>query len=415
MKAKGIFYALGGALAFFLGGRVFGSRRPNGFLNRPDFLLEDEEILEDFNRLAPDNIGYLLVRKPDGTVVLIIVEDENRDIPSAAPQIPEVVGRSAPFGGVVKDLERLIVPSDRLPEGFNDPLPQPDASGELSPELLAERLRRLDEQRRQRFRYVVVTEEQSASGPVCVIRVFDGDGQLISSTRKDGAFVKAFANDAAGDKTAITRQAGGQSVLLIDVVTGEIGASSDFILGAGDDIQDLNSVAGLIVVFEQLMMPPRVIVRIFGPEGAPPRHVMQIPGMLVKGASIHDAGTIKSVVTEFEGQVYNDLIEVLTGTRLTPSDAQGLAQNPIRGTFADNQFHQLEAQSRFVISVYNAERDESEVRILDGTGRIVGTLLLPGKFSHAEVRDGKKEFVSRPKAGSAQVTLVDLLTGLTVR
>jgi hypothetical protein len=413
MNAKGILYAVGGTLLFLLGGRLFRSRRVDGLLNRPDFLLEDEEILEGFNRLAPDNIGHLLVRRSDGTIVLLVVDDENREIPTSTRQIPEVVGRSDPFGGIVKDLELLIVPSARLPEGFNDPIPQPGPSGELSPELLAERRRRLDEQRRQRFRYVVVTEEQIESGPVCVIRVFDGDGQLISSTRKEGAFVKPFANDATGEKTVITRRAG-QSVLLVDVVTGEVRASSDFILGDGDDIQDINAVAGQIVVFDQLMMPPRVIVRIFGPEGAPPRHVIEIPGMLVKGASIHDAGTVKSVVTELDGQVYNDLIEVLTGRRLTAINAQGLAQNPIRGKFADNQFHQPEGQSRFAISVYNAERDETEVRILDGMGRIVGTALLPGKFANAEIRDGRKRFVSRPKDGPAQVTVVDLLTGRTV-
>jgi hypothetical protein len=415
MKARGILYAVSGALLFLLGGRLFRSPRLDGLLNRPDFLLEDEEILEGFNRLAPDNIGYLLVRKPDGTIVLLVVEDQNREIPTSAPQVPEVVGRSEPFEGIVKDLELLIVPSGQLPEGFNDPIPQPGPSGELSPELLAERRRRLDEQRRQRFRYVVVTEEQTDSGPVCVIRVFDGDGRLISSTRKEGAFVKAVANDATGEKAVLTRQAAGQSVLLIDVVTGESKVSSDSILGRNDDIQDLNAVSGFIIVFEQLMMPPRVIVRIFGPEGAPPRHVIEIPGMLVKGASIHDAGTIKSVVTELDGQVYNDLIEVLTGRRLTPLDAQGLAQNPIRGTFADNQFHQPEGQSRFVISVYNADRDETEVRILDGAGRIVRTVLLPGKFARAEVRDGRKEFISRPKDGPAQVTVIDLLTGLTIR
>jgi hypothetical protein len=367
MKARGIFYAVGGALLFLLGGRLFRSPRPDGLLNRPDFLLEDEEIINEYKRLAPDGIGYLLVRKPDGTIVLIVVEDENRDIPTAAPQIPEVVGRSAPFAGAVKDLERLIVPSGQLPQGFDDPLPQPEPSGELSPELLAERRRRLDEQRRQRFRYAVVTEEQSEGGPVCVIRIFDGDGQLISSTRKDGAFVKAFPNDATGEKTLVTRQAGGLSVLLLDFVTGEVRASSGFVLDADNDIQDLNAVAGQIIVFEQLMMPPRVIVRIFGPGGPPPRFVIQIPGTLVEGSTIHNAGTIKSVVTELEGRVYNDLIDVLTGRRLMPVDAVGLAQNPITGTFADNQFHRLEGQDRFVVGVYDADRDQTEVRTLAGS------------------------------------------------
>jgi hypothetical protein len=228
-----------------------------------DLLDEGERILQGFNRLGPDLTGYALVRRPDGTIALVVIDDDNRELPDSAPIVPEVVGRSDPFGGTVKDLEFFIVPADRQPAGINDPLPQAEP-GELTPELLAERRRRLDERRRERVRYVVVTEEAGPGGPVCVIRVLDGDGQLIATTRQEGAFVKALANDITGEKTVLPRQAGGQAFVLVDVVTGEARVTSGFALGADEDIKDVNAVGGLIVVFDTLAGRTRVRVRIRG-------------------------------------------------------------------------------------------------------------------------------------------------------
>jgi hypothetical protein len=375
-----------------------------------DLLGEGERLLEGFSQLGPALTGYALVRRPDGTVALVVIDDDNRELPDSAPIVPEVVGRSDPFGGAVKDLEFFIVPAERQPPGLNDPLLQAEP-GELTPELLAERRRRLDERRRERVRYVVVTEEPGSGGPVCVIRVFDGDGQLIATTRQEGAFVKTVANDITGEKAVLTRQAGGQAFVLLDFVTGEVRVASGFALDADDDIQDVNAVGGLIVVFDTLGDRTRVRVRIFGPEGPPPRHVIEIPGTIAERGTLTNRASVKSVVTVFEEKVYNDLIEVITGRRLGPIDAQGLAQNPITGVFADHQFHRVRDQDSFLVAVYNAGRDETEVRILDAAGRIVATVVLEGDFRSADVRDGQKIFVSRRRDGAPIVTRVDLATG----
>jgi hypothetical protein len=428
MTLTGLLYAAAGALLVLLARRaLFPLRRPDGATDQLGFLGPGEEILEGFDRRTEDGIGYVLVRRADGRIVLVVIDDDNREIPGDTPGgvsiIPAVAGRSEAFGGTVVDLERLFVPDDRLPEGLGDPLPPPGPSGELSPALLAERRRRLDEQRREGTRYVVITQEQGEGGPVCVIRVFDGDGTLISVQRKDGAFVKAVANKATGEKTVVTRASGGLLLLQIDVVEGAVRGDLPFALDGGDDVRDFNVVAGRLLVFDQLLTPPppRVRVRVFVPPDPRPVNVLEIPGTLATPPpgtavppTLTNGRTVKSVVTQFEGRVYNDLVDAATGRRLTGADAQGLAQNPITGTFEDHQVHRVGDADRFLAAAYAADRDETEVRILDGAGRIVGTVVLPGRFGNARVRGDRKEFVSHRRDGTPAVTRVDLGTGLVV-
>lgn len=265
---------------------------------------------------------------------------------------------------------------------------------------------------RDSLRFVLEsTEGEGTDSPVCVIRIVDADGTLLGEHRKAGECDRVRVDDEAGEKLVFVDPGGEGSPgwVLIDFWTGALlGESTGTTLPEGQEVIHVQGVGDHVLVVLRFRDAADIRIQIFGPGGGL-LHAFDIPGDFRD--AVDDGIDTKAITTERDGDVHNDLVNVVSGDVVRVA---GLAQNPLTGEHQDLQYHRVGDEDRFVETVYDPGRNETTVRILDGSGRIVATRVWTGEFRAARSAGERKVFVvERPPL--IDVFVVDLGPGDEIR
>jgi hypothetical protein len=247
--------------------------------------------------------------------------------------------------------------------------------------------------------------------PTVVIQVFDGRGTLISVRRLEGTFRSTVHGAAAGEKTVVVERGGQQHYAIVDLASGEVRGASRVGLSLDLRVVDFETVGDLTIIVVANPDGVSVSVQVIGPDGVP-RQIITIPGAFQEG--VHDGRDLKAVVTQFGDTVYQDLIRLSTGARLTTPDGQGLAQNGIVGSHQHLQIDEVAGAARVVEVVTNADDGTTTIRILDAAGREVATVVEAGSF-RSVIRVGGVKVFLLDGDGSTEVVAVDLRSGQRTR
>ena len=359
-----------------------------------------------------ENPDYIIVKMPDGSERIVIVDDLNKWKPTGDAGIvprPGEVGRTEPYPGASRDIEVLDVPEDRVPSEVLRPLPAPiPPSTTYTDEMLREIERRAAEEREKAKRYVVENEETIDGVRYTVIRIFDGNGKLIAKHRKAGRWTKGLPNETTGEKTVVTDNEDSLQWIVFDYVTGRLIVESRFGLAKLDDIVDIETAGGNIIVITKIRNGSWIRVRVFGADGTL-QHTIDLPGEYKK--SITNGANVKALIGEHNGITYQDLVMIASGTVAgVATGATGHADNGLKGQCMDIEFYKKDPVQRFIIAVYNPDRDETTVRIMDENGTLVSTQILKGKFIRARVIRERKVFLTDWK-GDTETTVIDPVGG----
>ncbi|MBT5414468.1 MAG: hypothetical protein HOH66_00985 [Rhodospirillaceae bacterium] len=257
-----------------------------------------------------------------------------------------------------------------------------------------------------RKRLVVVAEEGTPPNVTTAIHTFDEQGALAATVRKPGAFNTATRNPANSEKLFTTLVGTGQHWVVVDLTDGGKQRESRTGLGRDDVLVDVETVGEHTVVIQRWRGGIWIRIRVFGPDGTL-LHALDMPGLFRGG--LDNGRNLKAIVTEHEGTVYQDLVEVVTGTWSKPF-VGGLPQNGLTGTHRHLQHDTVGGEDRFVEIVYDPGRKETTVRILDGQGRIRGTHVHAGDFKGAVAAGGRK-VVAIERPGQTDAATIDLASG----
>lgn len=225
----------------------------------------------------------------------------------------------------------------------------------------------------------------------------------------EGQFSQAILNTDTGGKTFTVERENQIFWTVMDFVSGRVVLESPFGLSTDTQLASIERVGNRVVVIQRWRNGGWIRVRIFQSDGTLVS-VMDIPGQYV--SSTTDGQSLKALVFKDGDRIYQDLIDVGSGTRL--SGVTGYPQNPITGEHKHVQYDAVNGGHRFVEVVYDRAVDETVIRLLDGQGRLVATQVLPGRYRHHRAVDGKKIFIQlRP--GMTDAVVIDLETGDQLR
>lgn len=255
-------------------------------------------------------------------------------------------------------------------------------------------------------RMVVVAEEGTPPNVTTAIHSFNEAGSLDETVRKPGAFNTATRNPANNEKLITTLAGSDQHWVVVDLFDGGKQRESRTALGRDDVLVDVETVGEHTVVIQRWRGGIWIRIRVFGPDGSL-LHAIDMPGLFRGG--LDNGRNLKAIVTEHEGAVYQDLVEVVTGSLGKPFVA-GLPQNGLTGRHRHLQHDTVGGEDRFVEIVYDPGRKETTVRVLDGQGRILGTHVQVGDFKGAVAAGGRK-VVAIERPGQTDAATIDLASG----
>lgn len=264
----------------------------------------------------------------------------------------------------------------------------------------------VETERGRQTRMVVVTEEGEAPNTTTVIRTFRENGTLAETVRKAGDFNTATRNPANAEKLFTTLVGAEQHWVVVDLIDGGKARESRIGLGRDDVLVDVETVGEHMVVIQRWRGGIWIRIRVFGPDGSL-LHALDMPGLFRGG--LDNGRNLKAIVTEHEGTVYQDLVEVSTG-RLGAPLVGGLPQNGLTGQHRHLQHDTVGGEDRFVEVVYDPGRKETTIRVLDGRGRILGTHVHTGDFEGAVAAGGRK-VVAVERDGQTDAATIDLASG----
>lgn len=257
--------------------------------------------------------------------------------------------------------------------------------------------------------YVLVSQESENGVDYVRVRVFDFSGKLLLDYRRRGRFVELKTQ--AGATAKCLRIEDGltsyQEWIVIDWARQIACTLPAHEVPDPDLIVEMEKVGEFFIIVERWRGNTWVRLRIRDAQGRE-IHVVELPGEFVRGAD--DERRTKIIVSTFRDAVYFELILPETGARITPADSLGSAHNHIPGKLVHLQVDQLEPTSRFVLVVFDPQRGQSTVAIVDASGRVLTYHVSAGNFLSARVNGEIKEFTFRDAQGELRVK-INLRTG----
>ena len=405
-----------------------------------DLDLDELLRLNDFPYLRPQdkviadsvdvNGGAVVVESGEDSLYVVFVENINFEVDEggAIDIVLDSLGRAGPFSGNYEEFECLFPPDGRVPERPDEEPPNREQFGEDSlrfREAIRGYVRRQEE---NRARYILVTSDVVDGDTVNTIRTFDAVGRLLVETTVAGRFRGAFLNMASGHKLFVTNINERQRFALVDYVTGQkLGESNDQTdLDGSVEIVDIEFLAGRIIILERWRGNTQVRIRILGLDGRE-FFVIEVPGEFVR--AVDDGRKLKFIATidrrDTPPKIYAELLDILSGQSLL--HPQGLPLSFITGDTLHIQHDSLSAippdgrLDRFVAAVYNSRRDETDVRIVDASGREIVRHVLVGKqtspFAIRQIGECKVFMLqqgSEPATAQTHVYTVNLRTGARI-
>lgn len=255
-------------------------------------------------------------------------------------------------------------------------------------------------------RLVVIAEEGTPPDVTTAVHTYNEAGSLDETVRKPGAFNTATRNPATNEKLVTTLVGANQHWVVVDLFDGAKARESRTALGRDDVLVDVETVGEHTVVIQRWRGGIWIRIRVFGPDGSL-LHALDMPGLFRGG--LDNGRNLKAIVTEHEGTVYQDLVEVGAGSLGKPFVA-GLPQNGLTGRHRHLQHDTVGGEDRFVEIVYDPGRKETTIRVLDGQGRILGTHVQAGDFETAVAAGGRK-VVAVARRGQTDAATIDLASG----
>ena len=254
-------------------------------------------------------------------------------------------------------------------------------------------------------RWIVVTVSGSDQNEQTTIIILGPSPQPpglteLSRQTHPGKYESAITNSDAFEKTFLF---GDHGWLLINLADGTAKSRSNQHAPSG--LVSVEVVGGLVVIIEKWNQETEIRLRVFNTDGTIVATVV-MPGDYV--TSTTDGARIKAIVTRHNGRIFQDLVQVTTGNKLTQQPGNGMA-----GTHTHLQYDAVDG-GRFVEIVYNSGRNETEVRIMHANGSVLSTNVLPGEFKRAVVTtvgtDQHKVIATEINSGAA-ATAINLRSG----
>jgi|GEM_PF-6302353 len=375
----------------------------------PPELEEGDSIITTLPEQKPVQTGVVLIRHADSTYTLVWVDNKHRgkyiSFGEGGDIEPEETHRQGPFDGKAVDFENLAIPWAKMDPSVFLPYPTPPAGDTSNVEFKRRYKERVEQDRKEDGRTVFVTQHGPPPNEYVIIRVFNGVGELILTKRKAGTFKGFTLNEDTGEKVIIVEEAGQIQWVLIDYTTGTVLIDSRFGLAIDTPVVSVELVGNSVVVIQRWRNGGWIRVRVFGLDGQL-QHVYDIPGEYV--TSTTNGTNIKALVFQDGDKVYQDLLKITDGTRL--SGVTGLPQNGIKGTHLHLQYDKVGNEERFVEVVKDPDRNEVVVRILNGQGQLISTQVLPGEFKRVIKHNGRKVFIMK-RPGDFDFITINLTSG----